>query len=407
MKKEEKYQPFEEIFRKKLENLEVPVDLPDWDAIHKRLPQKKSGRKKIIGLWSTVAAAACIAIILTIMLPGEKGNSVQYLKNQKTAKIAEKKSLPEENISTLPETASYAPLSRKMPETKKQLTATRENTSSEAPEIKEIRDSISTSGKVSDTAKDKNTEEQPQKVRQEEKNKNLFLAEMNNYPVKKKEKKKEWLLAAAVGTHGNSADFYNNGLQSEMMYFSPSMASFPNSEKNDLIIPEDIKGKHLPPLSFGLTIRKYFNNRFGVETGLVYTYLSSEYEWENGARYDATQQLHYLGIPLNGIVSIWNNHSQWDVYLSAGVMLEKGLRMKSVRNQYFKDYMLTNTEKNNIDGQQWSLNGSLGISYRIYKDMRLYVEPRIGYYFNDNQPLSIRTEEPVSIGIGAGLQYVF
>jgi len=39
--------------------------------------------------------------------------------------------------------------------------------------------------------------------------------------------------------------------------------------------------------------------------------------------------------------------------------------------------------------------------------MELYVEPRFSYYFDNNQPVSIRTDRPVSIGIGGGLRYSF
>jgi len=47
----------------------------------------------------------------------------------------------------------------------------------------------------------------------------------------------------------------------------------------------------------------------------------------------------------------------------------------------------------------------VGISYRFANKMKLYVEPRLGYYFDNDQPMSIRTDRPVSVGIGAGLQY--
>ena len=167
-------------------------------------------------------------------------------------------------------------------------------------------------------------------------------------------------------------------------------------------------GEYLTPLSFGLTLRKNINTHLGIETGLVYTYLSSIYKWNDSTPFDATQQLHYLGIPVNGIIYLWNNnHSQWNVYISAGAMLEKGLWMNVVRNQYFQDRVVTTTQKSFIDGWQWSLNSSAGISYRFADKMTLYIEPRLSYYFNNNQPVSIRTRQSVSVGFGAGLQYSF
>ena len=140
---------------------------------------------------------------------------------------------------------------------------------------------------------------------------------------------------------------------------------------------------------------------------MVYTYLSSRYRWNYGVAFEATQQLHYLGIPLNGVAYLWNNNPKWNAYLSLGAMLEKGLWMKTTRNQHFWNHVVTTTQKSDIDGWQWSLNSSLGISYRFAEKMEFYVEPRFSYYFDSDQPMSIRTDWPVSVGIGGGLRYSF
>lgn len=69
--------------------------------------------------------------------------------------------------------------------------------------------------------------------------------------------------------------------------------------------------------------------------------------------------------------------------------------------------METLVEKKGISGVQWSLNGSVGVSYRLYREWSLYLEPRISYYFNNDQPVSIRTENSVIIGLGAGFRFEF
>ena len=230
--------------------------------------------------------------------------------------------------------------------------------------------------------------------------------------------KTKWLLAASFHTNGgigtNNTNLQSpaitqtiplhaaNALKAAAIY-EPGDEVIP---ENRALVPDNVTGEYLVPLSFGLSVRKNINKHWGIETGLVYTYLSSNYRWTESTPFDATQQLHYLGIPVNGVVYLWN-HPKWNVYFSAGAMLEKGLWMQTVRNQHLPERVITTTQKSHIDGLQWSLNSSAGISYRFTDKMKLYVEPRLGYYFNNNQPVSIRTDRPVFIGFGAGLQYSF
>ena len=50
---------------------------------------------------------------------------------------------------------------------------------------------------------------------------------------------------------------------------------------------------------------------------------------------------------------------------------------------------------------------SVGVSYRFYRDWSLYLEPRYSYYFDNNQPVSYRTENMTLIGVGAGVRFEF
>ena len=120
----------------------------------------------------------------------------------------------------------------------------------------------------------------------------------------------------------------------------------------------------------------------------------------------ATLGLHYLGIPVNLVVKLWNS-SNWNVYVSGGFMLEKGLRSIYQVEAYNFDEHKSATYRSGIDGLQWSLNLSVGVSYRFYKDWSLYLEPRYSYYFDNNQPVSYRTENMTLIGVGAGVRFEF
>lgn len=59
--------------------------------------------------------------------------------------------------------------------------------------------------------------------------------------------------------------------------------------------PTGTKMKHRFPLSAGATVKKRISDRFSLESGLVYTFLSSELTAGEGDYYKQEQRLHYLG----------------------------------------------------------------------------------------------------------------
>mgnify|MGYP000706583756 CR=1 FL=1 len=79
------------------------------------------------------------------------------------------------------------------------------------------------------------------------------------------------------------------------------------------------------PISFGFTVRKDLSRRIAVESGLMYTYLSTTFKRGGDCPSEVKSSLHYLGIPLNLVVYVWKNQ-RWNVYLSGGFMMEKGLQ---------------------------------------------------------------------------------
>lgn len=159
---------------------------------------------------------------------------------------------------------------------------------------------------------------------------------------------------------------------------------------------------HLPPFSVGVSVRKDINRIFGIESGLTYTFLMSKFEMVGNSNQHATSRQHYLGIPLNVSANILNT-SHWNIYVSAGGMLEKGLQ--SEWTQYVGEKSRTTSSK--INGVQWSVNASVGATYKFHKKMGVYLEPKFSYYFDNDQPVSIRTDKPIIIGVNLGLRYQF
>ena len=265
-----------------------------------------------------------------------------------------------------------------------------------------------------------------------------FLAQIEpEFELKKEKKqpKKSWEIAAAFSSSASNSSNSDLGLLAENdkgdyavvedgnrpslvipPYFGPNGDPVISNENPSI---DDIHGEfpkvtHLPPLSVGLTVRKNFNQYLAIETGLTYSFLQSKFEENRDwIHRDATLKLHYLGIPLNAVVYLLNK-PKWNVYFSLGGMMEKGIMMDYVQHTTYKYYWWQENEtvytvslEEEISGLQWSLNTSFGIGCKIYRGIGIYFEPRIIYYFKNNQPVSVRTETPLQVGLNAGLRFEF
>lgn len=165
---------------------------------------------------------------------------------------------------------------------------------------------------------------------------------------------------------------------------------------------------HHMPIKLGLTFLYRLNDKIGIETGLTYTYLSSDVKYQGGNPkfIDATQSLHYIGIPVN--VKYRPLHWRWiDIYLSGGVAFDKCVS-SSVRGRYsVSESGLYTTERVSLGEKpfQFSANISAGLQFNITSNLGLYVEPGASYYVNDGSSLStFYKEHPLNFNINAGLR---
>lgn len=222
-----------------------------------------------------------------------------------------------------------------------------------------------------------------------------------------------WLLAANLGTAGQMPSLLNNEVMDDDLSFNPDDPGGipplpPSASDLAALLPlnqySDVH--YAPPLSFGFTVRKKLSKQVAVESGLVYTYLQSRMRLSSTIQYDSRLNLHYLGIPVSLVLNLWD-HSNWNLYLAVGGMVEKGLRSVYSQHSFYQENQASTVARSGIDGLQWSLQLSGGVSYRFHPHWGLYLEPRYSYYFDNKQPISIRTDKPAAIGINAGIRYEF
>ena len=165
------------------------------------------------------------------------------------------------------------------------------------------------------------------------------------------------------------------------------------------------------PVSAGIGLRYNFTKRWSIGSGLQYTNMSRSFtgdytEYQDAGdvfsleNTDINNMQHWLGIPLNVYYEILPD-SKWSVHCFAGADVEYLLQ-----NHY-----LVHTSGNDIHvsesghGLQFSVGAGIGVEYRITPNFGLFLDPSIRYYFDNHQPRSVRTIQPLRMDFQAGVRF--
>ena len=65
----------------------------------------------------------------------------------------------------------------------------------------------------------------------------------------------------------------------------------------------------------------------------------------------------------------------------------------------------SNTLREKVGGLQWSAQAGLGAEYWFAQRAGIYFDPSLVYYFDNSQPLSIRTQQPLQARFEVGLRF--
>ena len=184
------------------------------------------------------------------------------------------------------------------------------------------------------------------------------------------------------GEYGNIEDSYSGVNANEKSY---------NLNNLPFYSLADIVSKHHIPVRFGLSIQYQLNNRLSLLSGINYSYLKSEF---NIPLYNKfyNQELSYLGLPIGVSWKIWSTE-KINIYLAGGALIEKCIKAEG------------------SDGDirprpwQWSVNAAAGAEYNVTRLLGLYLEPSLGYYFDDGTKLEhYYKEHPLAPSIQFGIR---
>ena len=199
----------------------------------------------------------------------------------------------------------------------------------------------------------------------------------------------------AVGATQNCPTFMGEGDASLMSYntllYAKEFENFSGTNYTE-------KVKHHQPLSVGLSVGIPLSARIKLTTGLVYTKVSSDFISISGSnQYVTTQNLHYVGIPLDLSYEVWGT-KRFHTYVTVG-----GEGNYNIKNDTESDGQQTSSQR---DRMQWSIHGAVGVQYDIISQLGIYVEPGVKNYFDNGSKVeNVFKEKKVNFNFQFGFRW--
>ena len=216
--------------------------------------------------------------------------------------------------------------------------------------------------------------------------------------IKSRKNSASLVLSGVAGTNSAQNRTATAAIRRPTLSAAPAKTAVTQTEPGDI---------YSIPLSFGVGTKIDFNSKWSLGVGVNYTLLNRKFFGDytrveedrivESIKSDIRNTQHYIGIPINAYYNIVENRFV-NFYAYAGGTVEK-----CVSDEYrviSKDIL----HKESVKGVQASANLGIGVEFMLGKHIGLYVDPSARYYFNCNQPKSIRTAQPLMLGFEMGLR---
>lgn len=374
---------------------EVPGHI--WDAVSAGLDKAASGQKKTVTLWwrragvSVAAVAAAVASVLVLSRPESadivpaavQGDMIAVV--EQTAEVSEEKDIVMEEI---PELVAYVPERVSGMQVANTLTKTGDDHVAVATDMTAAMD---------ESAPEKVTPKKTEEVTATE----YFPAtwEEDDEP-RGRQVKTSVVVSGITGASGSQSDPQSGMLKAPALTLAPHKTG---------IKERSSQSTYGLPISVGAGVKIEFTPRWSLGVGVNYTYLTRTFSGtythvneagtiDNLITSDIRNSQHYIGIPVNAYYNIING-KHVNFYAYAGGTVEKCV--------YDKYLVLTNSivHKEPAKGVQLSANIGVGAEFMLGQSVGLYLDPSLRYYFDCNQPKSIRTAQPLLFGFELGFRF--
>lgn len=171
-------------------------------------------------------------------------------------------------------------------------------------------------------------------------------------------------------------------------------------------VPGEATEKHRQPVKVGLSARMMLSDRLAVESGMFYSYLSSDFEQsDNRNSYKTEQRLHYIGIPLKMTYSALKT-DYVDVYGGLGGAVEIGVGGTSRTDRVADGKVVSSAETSLREKRpQFSVTASAGVQYNASDLIGIYAEPGVSYYIDNGSGISnFYKDKPWNFNLSIGLR---
>ena len=210
------------------------------------------------------------------------------------------------------------------------------------------------------------------------------------------ESSSKWTIGLA-GSNGLllAANNYVNSTDIHTLYYDANPADYYTNSVGSLpkaYTYTDVESKHHIPLRLGLSLQYQLNTRLALLSGINYTYMESEFSYPLHSHMDYDQKLSYLGIPVGISWKVWSTE-HFNIYLAGGTLIEKCIK--------------ADVSEGEINTYPWqlSVNAAVGAEYNFTRHFGVYLEPSLGYYFNDGTKLEhYYKEHPLAPSVQFGLR---
>ena len=384
------------LFRSILEEGQEQVPAHVWDRIEEDLDRISRRRTAAIWFRRSMLGAAAAAVLALVLLhdTGSQDDIIKVSDNGQIALVQQDLTPVEEETEMIAENPSVRTLLSYNPAP-----------IHKAAEVKGMAD-LAAEEACEETSEEAETVQKAKQKQSGTKKEFSKSEEIEDtfpevWPDEQTTKKKRVSFSVSGITGTNSAQ---NSIKVNPMK-SPAISSAP---KKTGIKETSTNTTYGIPVSVGAGIRIGISPKWSIGTGINYTLLTRKFYGnyisvgESGAiqkdiSSDIRESQHFIGIPVNFYYDIINRNSI-NLYAYAGGAAEKCVADR---------FQLLGTDINHtepIKGMQLSADIGMGVEFMLGRHLGIYLDPSIRYFFDNNQPKSIRTAQPLMFGFEMGLR---
>ena len=169
--------------------------------------------------------------------------------------------------------------------------------------------------------------------------------------------------------------------------------------------PAAPKLEHFMPITVGITVNFSITDYLSVESGLLYTSLSSKGENKGSlSLYESWRKMNYLGVPLSLLLNVVD-YGPLALYARLGATMEFNV---DATDKVLLDGELMQTTNLEVPFVTLSMDGAVGVNYNFAENLSLFGELGGSYWFAGvDYPENYRTVKPLTLSSRVGLRIAF